>query len=322
MLDCKQTAALLREWDKILVLSHSSPDGDTLGCASALLRGLVQLGKQVSFRCADELAKKYQGLFEGIPLTDFPPEHIVSVDVADEKLLGSLQETYSGKIDLAIDHHNSHRPFAREIWVEGDSAAAAEMIWLLLQELGVIIDKKMAECVYTGITTDTGCFRYRNTTPRTHRIAAEIMEMGVDTAAVNQLHFETKSLAQFAAEQMELASLEIFCGGKCTMILEPLAVFEQTGARPEDLDGSVAAMSRQIEGVLLGVMLKERENGDIKVSVRANPPANASALCAKLGGGGHPGAAGCTFSGIDLQEAAARMKAACREYLQETGLSR
>ena len=320
MLDCKQTAALLRDWDKILVLSHQSPDGDTLGCAAALLRGLVQLGKQVTFRCADELARKYQGLFEGLPLGDFVPEHIVSVDVAEEKLLGSLQEEFGGRVELAIDHHSSHRPFARESWVEGDSAAAAEMIWLLLQELGVQIDRKMAECIYTGITTDTGCFRYRNTTPRTHRIAAEIMEMGVDTAAVNQLHFETKSLAQFAAEQMELASLEIFGEGKCTLIREPLEIFTQTGARPEDLDGSVAAMSRQIEGVLLGVMLKERENGDIKVSVRANPPANASVLCAKLGGGGHPGAAGCTLTGVSMEEAARQMKAACLAYLQENQL--
>ncbi len=320
MLDCKQTAALLRGWDRILVLSHQSPDGDTVGCAAALLRGLLQLGKQVSFRCADPLPKKLAPLLAGLPLGEFEPEHIVAVDVADEKLLGSLQEVYRGRIDLAIDHHGSHREFARESWVEGDSAAAAEMIWQLLGELGVAPTREMAEAVYTGIATDTGCFRYRNTTARTHRIAGETMALGIDVGAVNQLHFETKSLAQFRAEQLELSTMEIFCEGRCTLVLEPLSVFERTGVTPEELDGSVAAMSRQIEGVLLGVLLKERENGDIKVSVRANPPADASALCRRFDGGGHPGAAGCTLRGVTMEQAAEQLKAACRDYLKEQNL--
>lgn len=317
-ISCKEAAGLLRQWDHILVLSHASPDGDTLGSACALMRGLVSLGKQVSFRCADEIPHKFDYLFQGLPLggpAQFTPEHIVSVDVADTVLLGSLQEEYGEKIELAIDHHGTHKAFAKARWVEADSAATAELIWLLLKELGVTADKAMADCVYTGISTDTGCFRYPNVTPRTLRLGAETMEAGADAAEINRLMFETKSLAMVRAELMELNSMEIFCNGKCSMIYVPLSVFEKTGAKPGDMDGSVAALSRQIEGVLLGVTVKEKENGEIKVSVRANPPANAAAICEKFGGGGHTGAAGCSFSGISMEEAAERLKAACEEEL-------
>lgn len=320
MIGCAETAALLRGWDKILVLSHASPDGDTLGSACALMRGLVSLGKQVDFRCADEIPAKFRFLFTDLPLGGFAPEHIMTVDVADPSLLGFLKEEYEGKIELAIDHHGTHKPFAETRWVEPDSAATAEMIWLLLKELGVQPDKAMADCVYTGITTDTGCFRYPNVTPRTHRIAAEAMEAGAQAAEINRLMFETKSLAMVQAELMELNSMEIFCNGKCSMITVPLSVFEKTGAKPGDMDGSVAALSRQIEGVLFGITVKEKEDGTIKVSVRANPPADAAALCAKFGGGGHTGAAGCSFPGLSLEEAAEKMKAACEECLRETGL--
>lgn len=321
MLNCVEAAALLQNWDHVLVLSHASPDGDTLGSAAALLRGLSSLGKQVSFCCSDEVPEKFSYLFAGLLLEDPAcAQHVMTVDVADAALLGGLKEQYAGKIELAVDHHGTHKPFAELRWVEPDSAAAAELVWLLLQELGVRPDKAMADCVYTGISTDTGCFRYQNVTPRTLRLAAEAIEAGAQAAEINRLMFETKSLAMVRAELMELNSMEIFCNGKCSMIYVPLSVFEKTGAKPGDMDGSVAALSRQIEGVLLGVTVKEKENGEIKVSVRANSPANAAALCVKFGGGGHTGAAGCSFEGLSMGEAAEKMKAACEAYLRETGL--
>ncbi len=314
MTGCAETASLLRGWDKILVLSHASPDGDTLGSACALARGLISLGKQVDFRCADEIPKKFQYLFEGISLGLASPEHIVSVDVADISLLGKLREEYEGKIELAIDHHGTHKPFAETRWVEPDSAATAEMIWLLLKEMGVKADKAMADCVYTGISTDTGCLRYGNTTVRTYRIAAEAVEAGANGPEINRLMWETKTRTQLEAEQLVMESLEFFCGGKCALIRVPRSVLEKTGAKDSDIEG-VTSLPRQIEGVLFGVTVKEKEDGTIKVSVRTNPPADASALCEKFGGGGHTGAAGCSFSGLSMAEAAEKLKAACEEEL-------
>ena len=320
-MNCKDTAALLKGWDNILVLSHASPDGDTLGSASALLRGLSALGKRVDFRCADEIPRKFQYLFEGIKLGGFTsgessPWHIMSVDVADTVLLGKLQEEYQDKIELAIDHHGTHKNFAPRRWVEPDSAATAEMIWLLLKELGVTPDKKTADCIYTGITTDTGCLRYQNATPRTYRIAAETIEAGADAAEINRLMWETKSRAQMEAERKILDTLQFFCGGKCAVIRIPQSILRETGATESDVEGA-ASLPRQIEGVLIGVTVKEKEDGTVKISLRTSPPANAAEICGEFGGGGHAGAAGCSFPGLSMEEAAEQMKAACERYLQK-----
>lgn len=315
---CKEAADLLKSWDHIRVLSHRNPDGDTLGSASGLLRCLVKLGKTVSFACADPIPEKFSYLFQGIPLSQEEPVHIVSVDVADPSLLGSLQETYGGKIDLAIDHHSTHVPVGEAEWVEGDSAANAELICLLAQELGVDLEEPEATCLYTGITTDTGCFRYQNVTPRTFRLAAKLLELGAKAAWVNRLMFETKSREMLLAERMVMDSIRFTANGLCALVTLPKSIYEETGLSEGELDG-VAALPRQIQGVVLGITLKERD-GEIKVSLRTNPPANAAQLCGRFGGGGHAGAAGCSFFGCTMEEAAQKILEEGERYLRELSL--
>ena len=186
MANLEDAAHFLRGADKILILSHRSPDGDTLGCASALSHALIALGKSVMFRCADPVPPKFTYLFEGIEYGEFEPEHIVTVDVADKTLLGSL-EPYGDKTDFAIDHHASCRPFAKETWVEGTAGAACELIARLIPALGAEITPKIADCLYTGISTDTGCFRYPNASANTYRIAANLLEHGANAAEINRL---------------------------------------------------------------------------------------------------------------------------------------
>ena len=318
MLDCAQAAALLQGWDKILVMSHASPDGDTLGSASALLRGLVSLGKQVSFFCADPVPEKFGYLFQGIPLGEWEPDHVMTVDVADKSLLGKAPQELVDRIELAVDHHGTHVPFAAQRWVEPEAAAAAEMIYALLGELGAPVDQAVADCLYTGLTTDTGCFRYRSVTPRTHRIAAQLLELGARGADINRAMFESKSKAQVEAERLVMDTLRFSSNGLCALVQVPWGIFAQTGAQESDLDG-VASLPREIQGVVLGVTLKEKTEGKVKVSLRANPPADASALCARFGGGGHQGAAGCTLE-TSLERAVPLMEEACAAYVKELGL--
>lgn len=318
MADCETAAGLLREWDRVLVMSHASPDGDTLGSASALLRGLVALGKEVRFFCADPVPEKFSYLFEGIPLGEFEPAHVMTVDVADKALLGKAPEELVNRIELAVDHHGTHVPFAPERWVEPEAAATAEMIFALLGKLGVGISPAMADCLYTGITTDTGCFRYQNVTARTHRIAGELLELGARGAEINRAMFESKSKAQVQAERMVMDTMEFSSEGKCALIQVPLSVFSTTGAKESDLEG-LASMPREIQGVLLGVTLKEKPDGKVKVSLRANPPGDAAELCSRFGGGGHRGAAGCSLN-MTLEEARQTMEKACGEYLKELGV--
>lgn len=309
MLNGKEAAALLRGWDNIALLCHASPDGDTLGSACALKRGLAAMGKRARILCGDPIPEKFSYLFAGSAEESFAPEHVVTVDVADLSLLGSLEKTYRDRIELAIDHHGVHRAFTENRWVEANSAATAELIYLLLVELGAPIDRKTADCVYTGLTTDTGCFRYRNVTPRTHKIAARMLELGADGGGINQRMFESKSRAQMEGEKLALQSLEFFCQGKCAMVRVPLSLYRETGAKEEDLEG-VASLPRQILGVVYGFTLKEKPDGSVKVSVRANPPGDAAAFCKRFGGGGHVGAAGCTMENTTLDQAALLLRKA------------
>ena len=318
VLSCAGAAAVLKGWDKVLVLSHASPDGDTLGSASALLRGLVSLGKQVSFFCADPVPEKFGYLFQGIPLGEWEPDHVMTVDVADKRLLGKAPQELVDRIELAVDHHGTHVPFAAQRWVEPEAAAAAEMIYALLGELGAPVDQAVADCLYTGLTTDTGCFRYRSVTPRTHRIAAQLLELGARGADINRAMFESKSKAQVEAERLVMDTLRFSSNGLCALVQVPWGIFAQTGAQESDLDG-VASLPREIQGVVLGVTLKEKPEGKVKVSLRANPPADASALCARFGGGGHQGAAGCTLE-TSLERAVPLMEEACAAYVKELGL--
>ena len=308
MADVQRAAELLRAWDKILILSHRSPDGDTLGCASALSRALIALGKSVQFRCADEIPEKYAYMFDGVDFGDFVPEKTVTVDVADKVLLGTL-EPLGENADLAIDHHATHRPFAKEIWVEGDAAAACQLITKLIPALGAEITPEIADCLYTGISTDTGCFKYPNATPETYRIAADLMERGARAAEINRIMFDTKSRAAIALMKRVYSDMEFFHEGRCAVLCLTKALIAETGAGESDLDG-VSAMVRQVEGVQFGVTIRERGENEYKISLRATEPADAAAVCRQFGGGGHKGAAGCTIY-APLEEVKAQIIAAC-----------
>lgn len=313
MADMKRAADLLQSWDKILILSHRSPDGDTLGCASALSRTLISLGKSVQFRCADPVPKNMAYLFAGIEYSDFEPERIVTVDVADKALLGAL-EPLGERVDLAIDHHGTHRPFAREIWVDDTAGAACQMIYKLVQAMGVEITPEIADCLYTGISTDTGCFRYSNASPETHRIAASLLECGARAAEINRAMFETKSRAAVELLKHVYGDMEFYHDGRCAVLCLTRALLEETGAGESELTG-VSSFVRQVEGVLIGLTLQERGENEYKVSMRSNAPASAQAVCARFGGGGHKFAAGCTIH-APLEEAKAQIVAACGEALK------
>ena len=313
MADMKRAADLLQSWDRILILSHRSPDGDTLGCASALSRTLISLGKSVQFRCADPVPKNMAYLFAGIEYSDFEPERIVTVDVADKALLGAL-EPLGERVDLAIDHHGTHRPFAREIWVDDTAGAACQMIYKLVQAMGVEITPEIADCLYTGISTDTGCFRYSNASPETHRIAASLLECGARAAEINRAMFETKSRAAVELLKHVYGDMEFYHDGRCAVLCLTRALLEETGAGESELTG-VSSFVRQVEGVLIGLTLQERGENEYKVSMRSNAPASAQAVCARFGGGGHTYAAGCTMH-APLEEVKAQIVAACGEALE------
>ncbi|MDD6488626.1 MAG: bifunctional oligoribonuclease/PAP phosphatase NrnA [Clostridia bacterium] len=291
-----EAAEILLSQDNILILTHKSPDGDTIGSGYALCMGLRQLGKKANVVCSDEFSKKYNYIVDNAPSQDFDVKFIVSTDVADTQLLGDKLSVYADKINLCIDHHGSNTDFAEKSYVEPTAAATAQIIKKLLELMNVRIDKNIANAVFTGVCTDTGCFRYTNVTAETHRIAADMIECGADSGTINRIMFDTKSRARIEVERMVLDTMEFFADGQGALVCLTQKMLEDTGATDGDTEG-IAAIPRQIEGVKVGITMREKENGIYKFSVRTSDDIDASAICANFGGGGHRAAAGCVIDG-------------------------
>ena len=300
-IDLNETANILENADNILLLSHSHPDGDTLGSASALARALISKGKRVRVECSDPIPKDFSFMFEGLDFGDFEPDLIAAIDIADTKLLGRDAEgKYSGKIGLCIDHHGSNILYADKVYLEPDSASTAEIIYLLLQKMNVEITPQIASCLFTGVTTDTGCFRFSNTTVRTFEIAAALAKSGADTYNIIQVFFETKTKTYAALERLALDSMRFYFSDRCAVICVTQDMYKRSGSDESETD-RLANLPRQIEGVLVGVTMRELKDGSFKASVRTHGDIDASAICQRLGGGGHMGAAGCTLYGSKQQ---------------------
>lgn len=292
-IDFEQAVSELKNADDILILCHRNPDGDTLGCGFALLRALRAMNKRVKLGCDDKIPEKFGYLYQGVEPQSFEEKFVVSVDVAARKLLGeSFNGKYGDKVDLSFDHHETTGLFAKKTYCEPDSASACEIIFSVIKALGVPVRDEIASCLYTGMSTDTGCFRYSNVTPRTHRIAAELIENGADHAAINIKMFETKSMNNIMLERMCLDSLESYGEGRIAVITVTKAMLDECGTDKSAID-AIKPITRQIEGVEIGITVKQEDNGKTGVSVRTSENYDAAGICANFGGGGHVRAAGC-----------------------------
>lgn len=287
---------MLNSMDNILLITHSNPDGDAVGSIFALYGILKKLGKNVRCEIKDIPAVMQILVYEDA-FADFKEEAVVSVDLADTQLLhADLKAEYADKVDLSIDHHATNVEYAKNTLLKAESAAACEVIFNMVNEAGFEIDTEIARCLYVGLATDTGCFRYSNATAATFRAAASLIEKGVDSAKINTDIFETKSRAYVMFETMAMNSLKTYLDGKCAVLLITKDMYKKAGIS-ESESQCINALPRQIEGVLAGVTVKERTNGTYKVSIRSREPLDASEICALMGGGGHRLAAGCELSG-------------------------
>lgn len=301
----KKAAERLLEKDNILILCHRYPDGDTIGSAFALCLALREAGKKVNVMCGDIIPAKYSYIYGTLTPQDMREKFIVAVDVASAEMLGLLEKDYGARVDLCIDHHGSNTGYAKEYFVDSKAAAAGEIIFRLIPMLGVEVTQPMATALYTAICTDTGCFRHSNVTPNTLRTAAKLMETGIDAYSVNRRMFETKTRERLAIERSAIEAMSYRKGGRIAVMPVTAKMLEDAGVSEGDIEG-LSSMPRQIEGVQIGIMLREVKDG-IKISVRSVPGIDASAICARLGGGGHPAAAGCFAKGASMEEAVDRI---------------
>ncbi len=291
-----QTAEILREMDNIIILTHHYPDGDTLGSAYGLCRALQKLGKKAKVLHSKTIAKKYRFLEEYEEKQEFEPQNVVSVDIADTELLDEEFKEYSNKIDLCIDHHISNKRYAKALLLESDSASTAEIIYKVVCELGVEVDKEIANCIYTGLSTDTGCFKYSNVTPQTHKIAAQLMEHGAEVSKLNKIFFDTKLKEMVELEKMIYEDIRYYFQYRCALVCVTLDMMKKAGVDESELEG-IASIPRSIEGIQIGLTIREKADGFHKISVRTVEGLDASKVCKVYGGGGHACTGGCTIKG-------------------------
>jgi len=317
-MDYREAAEFLRQHDNYLILTHKRPDGDTIGCAAGLCRALRKLGKTAYVLPNEDATTLLAGYLDGLTAPDgFVPGTVVSTDVATENLLPDSAAGYKGRIDLAIDHHPSQEFFAKETCLEADKAACGEIVWKLCGELGVM-DADIAVPLYVAIATDCGCFVYANTTPHTHRAAAALMEQGIPFQALNKRHFRTKSVARMKLESLILQNMHLYHNGTVATVPISLGMMAEAGATAEDTD-DVAAFLGQIEGVLHTATIREHEGGECRISVRTRADLlNATKVCARLGGGGHKAASGCTVKGTAAEAERAILAAIDEQLTQAT----
>lgn len=281
--------------DNFTILTHKSPDGDTLGCGFALCEFLRNMGKKANVLNSEGFPDRYGFIYEGYTEQDFEEQYVIAVDIADTVLLGHNLEKYAaeGAIDLCIDHHISNKYYAKQTYVEADASAAALILYKIFKSSGRPITKHIAEALYTGIATDTGCFKYQNTTPEAHRIAADLIEQyNIDYTNINRKMFDIKSKARMRVEQSIARHMEYYYDDRCSMIILTKETMKESGADESEFEG-LASIPLSVEGVEIGITIKERHTDIYKISVRTTDAVDASAFCKNFGGGGHIRAAGC-----------------------------
>ena len=288
-----ECAQFLLHHDNFCILTHTRPDGDTIGSATALCVALRQLGKNAYVLENEEASPFLERCLLGLTVKE-PGENdtLVCVDVASPHLLPGAHQKYLPRLALRIDHHFSAVSFTVEELVDSTSAACGEIIYDLITAMGAEMTKEIAWRLYIAISTDTGCFRYSNTTAHTYRVAAACADTGADLYPITQELFDTTSISELKLQNWIVEHAQFLCGGKAAVCAIPKSM--EDNVSKEDLEG-ISGFLRSIEGVKISATLREIE-GSSKVSIRAVPGFDASEVARQFGGGGHKGAAGATLA--------------------------
>lgn len=313
MMTRNECAAWLASRDDFCILTHTRPDGDTLGSAGALCVGLRKLGKNAHVLQNAEASSYLGRCIEGLTVA-WPGETdtLVCVDVASPGMLPDAFQPLQERIELRIDHHGSATSFTPHELVDSGASACGDIIYDVLTAMGAEMDKELAWRLYIAVSTDTGCFRYANTNAHAYETAAACAATGVNLYPITQTLFDTNTLGKLKLQSYIVEHAVFLCGGRAAVCAIPKAL-EDTVTK-EDMEG-VPGFLRSIEGVVMSATIRQTQTGS-KMSVRAIPGFDAAKVCAKFGGGGHKGAAGAGLE-LPLEEAVKVVAAALEEAVKE-----
>lgn len=286
---------LLKKNRSFVLTAHISPDGDCLGSMLALYEFLVKQGKQVSVVLDDTFPNVYRMLpySEVICTADeyvgANPDLLVILDASTMDRIGRVNELIDAPT-LNIDHHVSNRGFTDYRWLDADAAATGELIYRLIAEAQTGVTRDMAFNLYTAIATDCGFFRYANTKPTTMRIAAQLLACGAEPNTISEA-LEQVSLDTMRLTAKVLQTMAFFAEGKVALITVTRDMLEHDESTDELIN-----YPRKVEGVEVAVMLKQKDEHNVKVSMRSKR-VDVSRIAMQFGGGGHARAAGCSIEG-------------------------
>jgi len=290
----------LERHQRCLISTHVSPEGDALGSALALAHALRGIGKEALVVNRDPVPRLLDflpsdGLFRQVSRPDEGYDLLVVVDCGDLERTALFNEWRPPTI-VNIDHHITNKRFGRTNWVEPDAAATAEMIAVLLGDMGLPLTKEIALCLYTALMTETGSFKYSNTTPAVFRLAADLAERGVQPAWVSQKIYERNTVSRLKLLGALLERMEANADRTVAWVTIPAGLFKQTGTTAEDAEDFVN-YPRSLADTEVAMLIRDAEPGRVKVSFRASGEVDVAAIASQFGGGGHRKAAGCTVAG-------------------------
>ena len=292
--------------------THINPDGDAIGSELALYSFLKDLGKHVQIFNTDAVPKIYQFLpfcdavLPPEAVQEYSPEILVVLDSGMLKRIGDdlCRDLNPTKAIVNIDHHATANHFGSYNLIDVEASSTSEIVYQLIKHHGTPIGRDRALCLYTGIMFDTGCFRYANSTPTAHQIAAELINAGVSVDEIYRLVYETTPVARIRLLGEVLQTLGVTPDGKIAWGYATQEMFRETGTGREDVDGFINHI-RSIDTVEFAVLVSEQEDGRSKVSLRSKSYVDVGEIAAEFGGGGHQRAAGCE---IDVHYAVAIAK--------------
>lgn len=303
MADYATAARAITAAESLGLVSHLNPDPDTIGSAAALALAAQRAGKRVAAYCRDAVPANYRfipgsGVFSTDPAVLAGVDVLVVVDCSEPGRIGPDGEAIlsAAALVIDIDHHTDGVVFGEVRLVEPGAAASGVLIHELLNELGWSVDREIAEALYTAIETDTGSFHYPNTTPRCLRVTAELLERGCRPQKVAQALYESHRPERFRLLGLALNTLELALEGRLALIQVTRAMYDRSGASVEDTE-DIVDYARGLAGVEVGAFLREEADGTVKLSLRSKGAVRVDELARRIGGGGHPCAAGAGFSG-------------------------
>lgn len=307
-----QIADAIKQNKSYKIYFHKKPDGDAIGTAHALALGLQSIGIKTALFCSDPVPEIYHYLIEGIQ-NDTVPEKCptIAIDTSNAGRLGVYSDI---KIDFCIDHHENNGFHDALQYVEENASSCAEVLLKVLEEMNVTISKDIANLLYVGLVTDTMCFRARSTRTGSLETAARLAAYGADIVNIARRHALMKTPERMKIESILCNSFHFTCDNRVLGSMFTYVEMERAGLQDGQLEG-LNTVVEQVEGIEIGIVVRETKPCYCRVSVRTSEKYNAGRICAEFGGGGHANAAGCEIEQTP-EIALSMVEEACKRYIQ------